>query len=145
MKGDHITSPHGLSTVNAAEVALPPSPKVSSPLGVFTDTSSEQTQQRAAMLEARQERKQLIRAKAQEVRLELLALEQLEKEMDLELDDNESKSNDLDQLFSPWIMYTPGTNVRSGEAFAAVPIPRSRLCRIPTVPGLSATDAFNVM
>ncbi|KAK3842982.1 MAG: hypothetical protein J3R72DRAFT_442108 [Linnemannia gamsii] len=98
---DHISSTHGPPTVNAAEVALPPSPKLNSPSGVFIDTSSEQTQQQAALLEERHERKQLIRAKAQEVRLELLALEQLEKEMDSGMDDNESTYNDLAQLFSP--------------------------------------------
>ncbi|KAF9134265.1 hypothetical protein BGW39_007575 [Mortierella sp. 14UC] len=97
---DHITPPHGPTTVNAAEVAHPPSPKLNSPSGMFIDTSSEQAHRRAAMLEARQERKQLIRAKAQEVRLELLALEQLEKEMDSEVDENEGTYDDMDQLFS---------------------------------------------
>lgn len=100
---DHITPPHhshGLSTVNAvAEVALPPSPITNSSSGMFVDTTIEQTLE-TAKWEARQERRQLIRAKAQEVRLELLALEQLEKEMDSELEDRDSYE-DLHQLFSP--------------------------------------------
>ncbi|KAF9912900.1 hypothetical protein EC991_007512 [Linnemannia zychae] len=68
---------------------------------MFIDTSSARAHHRAAIFEARQERKQLIRAKAQEVRLELLALEQLEKEIDSELGVNEGPFGDLDQLFSP--------------------------------------------
>ncbi|KAF8943972.1 hypothetical protein BGZ47_004815 [Haplosporangium gracile] len=67
---------------------------------MFVDTSSIEQTQRATKLEARQGRRELIRAKAQEVRLELLALEQIEKEMDSELD-NEGSYDDLDQLFSP--------------------------------------------
>ncbi|KAF9548241.1 hypothetical protein EC957_007010 [Mortierella hygrophila] len=68
---------------------------------MFIDTSPIEQTQRAAKLEAIQERRELIRAKAREVRLELLALEQLEKDMDSELDDASGSYDDLDQLFSP--------------------------------------------
>lgn len=100
---DHITSPHthGLATVNAAEVALPPSPITASSTGMLVDTSSIEQTLRAAKLEVRQGRRELIRAKAREVRLELLALGQLEKEMDSELDDADRSYDDLEQLFSP--------------------------------------------
>ncbi|KAG0062197.1 Ultraviolet-B receptor uvr8 [Linnemannia elongata] len=99
---DHITPfhTHDLATVNAADVALPPSPITNSSTGIFVDTLSIEHTQRAAKLEGRQGRRELIRAKAREVRLELLALEQLEKEMDSELDHAGDSYNDLDQLFS---------------------------------------------
>ncbi|KAF9103451.1 hypothetical protein BGX29_003366 [Mortierella sp. GBA35] len=69
--------------------------------GIFADTMIEQPQLAAARRETRQGRREFIRAKAQEVRLELLALEQLEKEIDSELGDEDACVYDVDLLFSP--------------------------------------------
>ncbi|KAF9924726.1 hypothetical protein FBU30_005365 [Linnemannia zychae] len=89
---------HTPPTATAAEFTLSPSPNSTiSPSDTTTDILIEQTKQRAAKLKARQERRQYIRAKAEEVRLELLALEQMEKDLDLEID-NEDSIDDIDKL-----------------------------------------------